>query len=535
MFFSTITGAALLAGSAVAANLPTIDIKGSKFFYSNNGTQFFLRGVAYQEPSPSTNTNGYIDPLATLSSCQRDIPYLQSLNTNTIRVYSVDPTQNHDDCMNAFADADIYVLVDLSAPNNGSINQNDPLWNTDLYSRYTAVIDNMNKYSNLLGFFAGNEVINSANTTAAASYVKAVVRDAKAYIKQKNYRSIGVGYAAADVSSIRVQLADYLNCGDESDSIDFFGDNVYEWCDPSTYTSSGYDQIVKNFSSYSVPYFFAEYGCLSPANGRTFKNIPTMYGDQMTGVLNGGVVFEYFEQTNKLGLVTLDGNSVSKLPDFKNFQTEIATVSPSPTPSSKYSPSNSAAACPTVDAVWAASSNLPPTPNEDLCNCMMSTLSCAVKSSFSSKSFAQLYSQLGGYKNKDVLAGVNHNSTSGVYGAYSMCSEIQKLSFAVNDYYNDQSDENKSSACDFGGAATSTTSSSPSGTCSSLLNEAASGTGTVTSAPSGTGGSGGGSGAATSSGLAMPMHSPSAMVVGAWQLAAYVAVAAFTGAGMILL
>jgi hypothetical protein len=299
MLFSALAGAALLAGSAVAADLPSIEVKGSKFFYSNNGTQFYLRGVAYQQ----TPTNGdlYIDPLATVADCKRDIPYLTAVNTNTIRVYSVDPTADHDDCMSAFADAGIYVLVDLSAPKNESINQVDPSWSTALYSRYTGVIDNMNKYSNVLGFFAGNEVINSANTTGAAAYVKAVVRDAKAYIKTKNYRSIPVGYAAADVSEVRVQLADYLNCGDESDAIDFFGDNVYEWCDPSSFETSGYSEIVKNFSSYSVPYFFAEYGCQTPKNGRTFKNIPVMYGDKMNSVLNGGIVFEFFQAANEFG------------------------------------------------------------------------------------------------------------------------------------------------------------------------------------------------------------------------------------------
>ncbi|CRG91670.1 1,3-beta-glucanosyltransferase gel4 [Talaromyces islandicus] len=530
MFFSAIAGAALLAGSAVAADLPAIEVKGSKFFYSNNGTQFFIRGVAYQQTP--TNGDNYIDPLATAADCKRDIPYLTGINTNTIRVYSVDPTANHDECMSALADAGIYVLVDLSAPKNESINQADPSWDTALYSRYMGVIDNMHKYTNVLGFFGGNEVINAVNNTNSAAYVKAVVRDAKAYIKDKNYRSIPVGYAAADDAAIRVQVADYLNCGDESDSIDFFGDNVYEWCDPSTYQTSGYSNIVKNFTSYSVPYFFAEYGCLSPANGRTFKNIPTLFGDQMTEAVNGGLVFEYFQADNNYGLVSLTGNTISKRPDYNNYKTEIVSADPTGTVSSKYSPTNKPAACPTVDASWGSASKLPPTPNEQLCSCMMDTLECVLASSVSSKSFGDLYGQLGSYK---VLDGVTGNSTLGEYGAYSMCTDEQKLSFALNAYYSSQSDENKAKACDFKGAATTTSSSSPSGTCSSLLKEAASGTGTVTSSPSGTGGSDSGSGGATSSGLGMPMNAPSSVVVGAWQLVAYIAVAVFSGAGMILL
>jgi hypothetical protein len=62
----------------------------------------------------------------------------------------------------------------------------------------------MAKYSNTLGFFAGNEVSNEPNNTYASAFVKAAVRDTKAYIKSKNYRPIGVGYATNDDADIRV-------------------------------------------------------------------------------------------------------------------------------------------------------------------------------------------------------------------------------------------------------------------------------------------------------------------------------------------
>ena len=38
---------------------------------------------------------------------------MQELGANALRVYHVDSTANHDGCMNTFADAGIYLLIDL--------------------------------------------------------------------------------------------------------------------------------------------------------------------------------------------------------------------------------------------------------------------------------------------------------------------------------------------------------------------------------------------------------------------------------------
>ena len=46
-----------------------------------------------------------MDPLADATACQRDIPNLKTLGINAIRTYSIDPAQNHDDCMSMLADA----------------------------------------------------------------------------------------------------------------------------------------------------------------------------------------------------------------------------------------------------------------------------------------------------------------------------------------------------------------------------------------------------------------------------------------------
>lgn len=280
-----------------------------------------MRGVAYQreyffsrvqasfsrltvsEEGISSNSTGESvsappDPLADPAGCTRDLPALIGLRTNAVRVYAVDPTKNHDQCMSMFADAGIYVILDLSEPMQ-SINRDQPAWNGPLYQRYISVIDSFQTYNNVLGFFAGNEVSNSYNTTAASAFVKAAVRDSKAYIKQQNYRSIGVGYATYD-GPIRDQLAAFFGCGDTTTSIDFWGYNVYSWCGDSDFQTSGYQARTQFFTGYPVPVFFAEYGCNTQGT-RDFSEVPTIFGPLMTDVWSGGLVYEYFQEQNNYG------------------------------------------------------------------------------------------------------------------------------------------------------------------------------------------------------------------------------------------
>ena len=196
-------------------------------------------------------------------------------------------------------DAGIYLVADLGEPAT-SINRNEPEWNTDIYTRYTAVVDSLQQYTNVLGFFAGNEVSNSANNTVASAFVKAAVRDTKAYIARKKYREIGVGYATND-DDTRTELANYFNCGPAEDAIDFWGYNVYSWCGQSSYTKSHYDVRTEEFSSYSVPAFFAEYGCIDPP--RLFTEVGALFGKDMTPVWSGGIVYMYFQEANDYGML----------------------------------------------------------------------------------------------------------------------------------------------------------------------------------------------------------------------------------------
>ncbi|KAL4881868.1 Glucanosyltransferase-domain-containing protein [Aspergillus karnatakaensis] len=480
-------------GRAVA-DIDPIVIKGSKFFYSSNNTQFYIRGVAYQQDytanstttttsSSSTTSTSYIDPLSSKTTCERDVPILQKLNTNTIRVYAIDPTANHDDCMTLLANAGIYVIADLSDPTE-SINRDDPRWEIALYNRYTSVIDAMAGYKNTLGFFAGNEVSNTVDTTDASAFVKAAVRDMKSYISSKNYRSgLGVGYATNDDKEIRVAMADYFNCGEEADGIDFWGYNIYSWCGDSSYKDSGYQDRTEEFRNYSVPVFFAEYGC-NEVTPRKFTEVEALYGDVMSEVWSGGIVYMYFQEDNDYGLVSvIDSTSVSLLADYTYYSSRINAVSPSGTNKASYTPTNTALqSCPPVtSASWlATASPLPPTPNSALCSCMEQTNACVVDSSVSSSDYADLFSVVCGLTD---CTGVSANGTTGSYGAYGMCQPKQQLDWALNKYYSEQG---VASACDFSGSATTTSTVEATGSCSSMISQVGTdGTGSVTGTATG--------------------------------------------------
>lgn len=533
-----ITTAALFAGAQAA--IDPIVIKGSKFFHKTSGEQFFMKGVAYQQEinanassSADSKTIQITDPLADATACKRDIEYLKKLQTNTIRVYAIDPSKDHSTCMQALADAGIYVVADLSEPGL-SINRNNAQWTTELYNRYTSVVDELMKYDNTLGFFAGNEVSNQGNNTIASAFVKAAVRDTKAYIKSKKYRDIGVGYATNDDAEIRENMANYFDCGKEEEAIDFWGYNIYSWCGDSSFSQSGYDVQTKNFEKYNVPVFFAEYGCNTP-RPRKFTEVSALYGKDMTGVWSGGIVYMYFEEENKYGLATVSNGNVKTNQDFDNLSKQIAKATPVGVKMNAYNPTNTAAAsCPkvTVGKWEAVSDPLPPAANAQLCSCMMNTLSCVVADKTSEDDFGDMFGFICGLKNGEYCAGINTNATGGrPYGAYGMCSNKEQLSFAANAYA-----KAVSGGCNFKGKATtkSAVATPTASGCASLLKAAgASGTGAVSGgavASSGSSGSGSNNKTGAASALSAPVFHAGFITLGMYAVGAVA-----SGMAMILL
>ncbi|KAL9109222.1 MAG: hypothetical protein Q9227_006147 [Pyrenula ochraceoflavens] len=275
--------------------------------------------------SSGFNPGSGIDPLSDADVCLRDATLMQKLGVNTIRVYNLDPTINHNDCASIFNAAGIYMILDVNSPlPNQSLNRGSPWesYNTDYLNRIFAVVEAFKSFPNTLGFFSGNEVINEQSVQEVPSYIRAVTRDLKQYISKHVDRPIPVGYSAADVREILGDTWSYLSCGLDSDpdsKIDFFGLNSYSWCGDSSFTTSGYDTLVAQFSNTTIPVFFSEYGC-NKVEPRPFTEVPVLYGPQMT-VLSGGLVYEYSQEDSDYGLVVLnDNNTVSLMQDYDNLQ-----------------------------------------------------------------------------------------------------------------------------------------------------------------------------------------------------------------------
>ncbi|KAG9084926.1 1,3-beta-glucanosyltransferase gas1 [Ceratobasidium sp. UAMH 11750] len=167
---------ALAALAHTALALPSITRTG-RYLYTPDGNRFYIKGISYQEqgtlavtddPNAFPEPDNFVDPLAIPAACKRDIPYLQQLTVNAVRVYSVNSSLNHDECMSAFDAAGIYTIIDLALPVNGSLDRASPAWTTNLLDLYIGTIDAFSKYSNVLAFNVGNEVVTMTNNTVAA-------------------------------------------------------------------------------------------------------------------------------------------------------------------------------------------------------------------------------------------------------------------------------------------------------------------------------------------------------------------------------
>lgn len=220
------------------------------------------------------------------------------------------------------------------------------------------------------------------NGSIAAPYVKAAARDLKAYRDTKQYRNIPVGYSAADISTLRPMLQNYMACGDNAkEALDFYSLNAYSWCGDSGFKQSGYVDLIKNVTdvNYNIPIFLSETGCIEP-KPRLFQDQDSIFGEDMIDNWSGAIVYEWIMEANEYGLVsygpkvdpagpsappdgfTRSGTPTPISPDFPNLSNKWKTLSPSGVKEADYHPTLTPPPCPAFTSLtWEvdAESKLP--------------------------------------------------------------------------------------------------------------------------------------------------------------------------------
>ncbi|KAL8732509.1 MAG: hypothetical protein Q9166_002723 [cf. Caloplaca sp. 2 TL-2023] len=327
-FFSALLLLTILGVSAVQ----NIKVQGADYVNNATSDRFQIIGVAYQPGGSAGFIAGSgIDPLSNGTLCLRDAALMQRLGINTIRIYNLDPSLDHDLCASIFNAVGIYMLLDVNSPlPNESLNPGDltSSYNSAYLNRIFGLVEAFKDFPNTLGFFGGNEVMQQLGTEGTVPpYLRAVTRDLKNYIDKHSPRNIPVGYSAADVREILADTFAYLSCavdGSPSDMsrIDFFGLNSYSWCGGDvTFQTAGYDILVQMFGNTTIPVFFSEYGC-NKVEPRVFNEVQALYGPDMTGIMSGGIVYEYVQEvSNNYGLVDVYDNGTAAIRiDYDNLQ-----------------------------------------------------------------------------------------------------------------------------------------------------------------------------------------------------------------------
>jgi hypothetical protein len=101
----------------------------------------------------------------------------------------------------------------------------------------------------------------------------------------------------------------------------------------------------------------SEYGCIT--NNRTFQEVAALYNTEMTGVFSGGLVYEYSEEGNGYGLVTISGDTVIPNADYTYLSSAYAQQT-NPSGNGGATSTSAATTCPTESSEWDVSGDALP-------------------------------------------------------------------------------------------------------------------------------------------------------------------------------
>jgi len=120
----------------------------------------------------------------------------------------------------------------------------------------------------------------------------------------------------------------------------------------------------------TCPRSLSEWGCIT--NGRDFGEVGALMNSEMTSVYSGGLLYEYSEEGNNFGIVTIDSSgTVNEEPEFAKFAAALSKF-PAPSGNGGAASTTHAVACPTKDSVWEVDPSLIPVFPSDAAKYMQS-------------------------------------------------------------------------------------------------------------------------------------------------------------------
>lgn len=287
------------------------------YLYQEDGTRFFVKGMAFPVPLKphDYNETAWIGIL-------RQLKVDLKLDINTVRLYRMDPSVDYSGFFDYAASVGVYVIVPLtSASGDGNLDREKPApkcYPCKLFQYGVASLRNYMQYPNTLAGVVGNEVINSLPSWLTAPCVKAYVRDLKSYMARDMNRSLPLLYTAqnsgygASVTADQAMFltANYLTCTSDAkddSSIDIFGVNIESWCSSTgTFETNddgsigSYYSLWKTLHNTSAALVLAEMGCpqslFNRDNGlqrtRDWKEVPVVL-NQMADTWSGFCAYAY--------------------------------------------------------------------------------------------------------------------------------------------------------------------------------------------------------------------------------------------------
>lgn len=278
-----------------------------------------------------------------------DLEAIADLGANTVRLYNVDPQNNHSKFMEKALSLGLYVIVPLNGKDWGYLpafaspncytQEIEGYGNVGVnaFSFAKQVVQEFSRYNNTLLLTVANELAqNDKNGWSAFPCVKALTRDVHRYQAEcgQTMRRVPLIYSDVDMGAgDRGEVAAYLTCelDDEDDAVDVYGLNVYSWCDEvypgagkaDNFQYSPYYEIQKDFKDISVPFLFTEFGCNLGAfktkcpypGGRTWPEVKHLMGKDMGEMMSGAIAFQFSMDKEEYGL-TLS-------PDFLANQSKL--------------------------------------------------------------------------------------------------------------------------------------------------------------------------------------------------------------------